>query len=76
MQHPNKIISETFKTIFIWYNFDNKLAKAWIILGKIIKLFILFSVFYSRRTGLVQAVESYRLWPESPRFESRSPRIA
>ena len=28
------------------------------------------------RAGLVQAVESYRLWPEGPRFESRSPRIA
>ena len=26
--------------------------------------------------GLVQAVESYRLWPEGPGFESRSPRIA
>ena len=29
-----------------------------------------------RRAGLVQAVESYRLWPEGPRFESWSPRIA
>ena len=29
-----------------------------------------------RRTGLVQAVESYRLWPEGPGFESRSSRIA
>ena len=29
-----------------------------------------------RRAGLVQAVESYRLWPEGPGFESRSPRIA
>ena len=28
------------------------------------------------RAGLVQAVESYRLWPEGPGFESRSPRIA
>ena len=28
------------------------------------------------RAGLVQAVESYRLWPEDPGFESRSPRIA
>ena len=29
-----------------------------------------------RRAGLVQAVESYRLGPEGPGFESRSPRIA
>ena len=29
-----------------------------------------------RRVGLVQAVESYRLWPEGHGFESRSPRIA
>ena len=72
MQHPNEIISETFKTIFIWHNFDNKLTKASIILGKNIKPFILFSVFYSRRSGLVQVVESYRLWPEGPEFESRS----
>ena len=28
------------------------------------------------RAGLVQAVESYRLWPEGPGFESRSSRIA
>ena len=28
------------------------------------------------RADLVQAVESYRLWPEGPGFESRSPRIA
>ena len=28
------------------------------------------------RAGLVQAVESYRLWPEGPGFDSRSPRIA
>ena len=31
---------------------------------------------YARRAGLVQAVESYRLWPEGLGFESRSPRIA
>jgi len=30
----------------------------------------------SWRAGLVQAVEAYRLWPEGPGFESRSPRIA
>ena len=30
----------------------------------------------TRRAGLVQAVESYRLCPEGPGFESRSPRIA
>ena len=30
----------------------------------------------NRRAGLMQAVESYRLWPEGPGFESRSPRIA
>jgi len=29
-----------------------------------------------RRAGLVQAVESYCLWPEGPGFESRSSRIA
>ena len=29
-----------------------------------------------RTANLVQAVESYRLWPEGPGFESRSPRIA
>jgi hypothetical protein len=29
-----------------------------------------------RRAGLVQAVEPYRLWPEGPRFEPRSPRVA
>ena len=28
------------------------------------------------RAGLVQAVESYRLWLEGPGFESQSPRIA
>ena len=28
------------------------------------------------RAGLVQAVESYRLWPEGPGFKSWSPRIA
>ena len=28
------------------------------------------------RAGLVQAVESYHMWPEGPMFESRSPRIA
>ena len=28
------------------------------------------------RAGLVQAVESYRLWPEGPGFESQSPHIA
>ena len=31
---------------------------------------------YVRRAGLVQAVESYRLRPEDPGFESWSPRIA
>jgi hypothetical protein len=31
---------------------------------------------YCRRAGLVQAVESYRLWLEGPGFESRTPHIA
>ena len=33
-------------------------------------------MLFNWRAGLVQAVESYRLWPEGPRFESWSPRIA
>ena len=37
-------------------------------------LFIYITVQW--RVGLVQAVESYRLWSEGPGFESRSPRIA
>ena len=32
--------------------------------------------FWFLLSGLVQAVESYRLWPEGLGFESRSPRIA
>ena len=43
-----------------------------------IPLFIFASFFVAIwwRAGLVQTVESYRLWPEGSGFESRSPRIA
>jgi len=41
-----------------------------------ISLFLLLLDSETRRAGLVQAVESYRLWPEGPVFESWSPRIA
>ena len=40
---------------------------------KVFYILILETVW---RAGLVQAVESCRLWPEGPGFESRSPRIA
>jgi len=40
------------------------------------QIFFLVLADITRRAGLVQAVESYRLWPEGPGFESRSPRIA
>jgi len=38
--------------------------------------FILCTWIYHGRAGLVQAVESYRLWPEGSGFESWSSRIA
>jgi len=40
------------------------------------QVFVMGILVTERRAGLVQAVESYRLWPEGPGFESRSPRIA
>ena len=39
------------------------------------KIYLHRTLSVCRRAGLVQAVESYRLWPECPGFESRSPRI-
>ena len=42
----------------------------------ILWLFCSYLVLYPWRAGLVQAVESYRQWPEGSGFESQSPRIA
>ena len=72
--HPSKYAS--LYHLLLWYitsalsfvELDVELMYSWISLVK--------TNASVRRAGLVQAVESYRLWPEGPRFESWSPRIA
>ena len=43
---------------------------------KLVQTFLKAQYICWWRAGLVQAIESYRMWPEGPGFESRSPRIA
>jgi len=65
--------SLTAKQIMLLFTNHNYILPA---IHYLVPLLITILLGSKWRAGLVQAVESYRLWPEGPGFESRSPRIA